>query len=452
MLAARKAMAVWGRPVASALLLHAWLAAQSLNPASVREVRYSSHGDYTRILVELSAVADFKHDRLPNPDRVFVDLSQTVPRNRGGAEIVPVRDRFVKQVRVAENQPGRTRIVFDLANTGVDYTVSRLANPERLVVEFFERGRSSGRRTTPPQLASRKRPEIQAASILLPPVVIPRYAWESLPKMGRDPDALPRPAPPSAAQAKSTTANGEHSMIRALGLKVGRIVIDAGHGGSDHGTTGPTGLREKDVVLDVAKRLGTLLEAQLGCEVIYTRVDDSFVALEDRPRIANERKADLFISVHANSSPVAPVTGVETFYLNFDASPSAMEVAARENATARKNVSELQDLLQKIALNTKVRESADFASKVQAAQVVGAARGRDRGVKRAPFVVLIGTEMPAILTEIGFLSNAREEAQFKKPEHRQKVAEAIARGIVRYSASLSHFQLANQRPPSGSED
>jgi len=238
-------------------------------------------------------------------------------------------------------------------------------------------------------------------------------------------------------------------MIRVLGLKLGRIVLDAGHGGHDTGTVGPEGLREKDLVLDVAKRLGALIEDRLGSEVIYTRADDAFVPLERRTEIANEAKADLFLSIHANSSPLRSAAGVETYYLNLTTSRSALEVAARENSGSQKSIYELQDLLQKIALKDKVEESREFASRIQSSLYTLSARtnsrSKDRGVKKAPFVVLIGASMPSVLAEIGFISNAHDESTMKKAEYRDHIAEALYKGIASYAGTLSHFQVAQRR-------
>jgi len=238
-------------------------------------------------------------------------------------------------------------------------------------------------------------------------------------------------------------------MTRVLGLKVGRIVIDPGHGGLDAGTTGPNGLREKDLVLDVAQRLGALLEERLKSEVIYARSDDSYVALERRTQIANEAKADLFLSIHANSSPEHVASGVETYYLSFTTSKAAMDVAARENATSQRSVYELQDLLQKIALKDKVDESREFASRVEEALYANTAKNnskvRDRGVKKAPFVVLIGAAMPSILAEIGFISNPHDESLMMRSETRQKIAEALYKGVASYAGTLSHFQVAQRQ-------
>jgi N-acetylmuramoyl-L-alanine amidase len=233
-----------------------------------------------------------------------------------------------------------------------------------------------------------------------------------------------------------------------LGLKLGRVVLDPGHGGHDVGTHGPSGLYEKDVVLDVARRLGALLESRMNTEVIYTRNDDTFIPLEQRTQIANDKKADLFLSIHANSSPYRAVSGVETYYLNFTTSRTALDVAARENASSERSVFELKELLQKIALKDKIDESREFASRVETALYGISSRSnpaaKNRGVKKAPFVVLIGAEMPSVLAEIGFLTNASDEALLRKAEHRQKIAEALYNGIASYANTLSHFQAARQ--------
>jgi N-acetylmuramoyl-L-alanine amidase len=203
---------------------------------------------------------------------------------------------------------------------------------------------------------------------------------------------------------------------------------------------------EKDLVLDVALRLGKLIESRMGSEVVFTRSDDTFIPLERRTAIANERKADLFLSIHANSSPYPRIGGVESYYLNFTSAKDALAVASRENASSDKSVFELHDLIQKITLHDKAEESREFAGAIQAALFPFAARYnpgiKNRGVKKAPFVVLIGASMPSVLAEIGFLTNAREEALLAKPEHRQKLAEALYRGVFRYAQSLSHFEVA----------
>jgi N-acetylmuramoyl-L-alanine amidase len=252
---------------------------------------------------------------------------------------------------------------------------------------------------------------------------------------------------PTAREAMPTSA-GDRSLVRALGLKIGRIVIDAGHGGHDTGTIGPNGLQEKDLVLDVSLRLGRLLESKLGAEVIYTRDDDTFIPLETRTAIANEHQADLFISVHANSSQDESARGVETYYLNFTSNADALEVAARENAVSQKSIYELQDLVKKITLKDKIDESRELASDVQQSLYAGLSPKnptlRNRGVKKAPFVVLIGANMPSILAEISFVSNPLDEKKLETPEYRQKIAESLYKGIAKYISGLSGVKVASK--------
>jgi len=231
-------------------------------------------------------------------------------------------------------------------------------------------------------------------------------------------------------------------------LKIGKIVIDPGHGGHDTGTIAPNGLEEKNLVLDVAKRLGKLLETRLGADVIYTRQDDTFIPLETRTAIANQEQADLFISIHANSSDDPAARGVETYYLNFTSSPEALEVAARENAVSEKSIHELQDLVKKIALKEKIGESREFAGDVQQSLHRGLALKspgiRDRGIKKAPFIVLIGANMPSILAEISFISNPGDARRLETPEYRQRIAESLSRGVTKYIGGLSGVKVASR--------
>jgi N-acetylmuramoyl-L-alanine amidase len=259
----------------------------------------------------------------------------------------------------------------------------------------------------------------------------------------------PEPAPESTAAEGSKpvpagrNSGGGRTLTRALGLKLARVVIDAGHGGHDEGTRGPTGLLEKDLVLDVAQRLGALIEEQMGAEVVYTRASNVFVPLEERTAIANRAEADLFLSLHANSSPYRSISGSEVYYLSFTTSKEALDVAARENASTGQSIHELEGLLKKIALSEKVTESSEFASRIQR-ELYGtwnklSGTTRNRGVKKAPFVVLIGANMPSVLAEIGFISNPHDESLLKKPEQRQRIAEALFRGVNAYAATLSRM-------------
>jgi N-acetylmuramoyl-L-alanine amidase len=203
---------------------------------------------------------------------------------------------------------------------------------------------------------------------------------------------------------------------------------------------------EKELVLDVAQRLGALITKQMGAEVIYTRSTDVFIPLEERTKIANDQKADLFISVHANSSSEPSATGVETYYFNLTSDKSGLDLATRENASADSAISDLNDLLHKAVLQTKKEESREFAQRVQASLCAAAQKTSshpvDRGVRQAPFVVLIGATMPSILAEIGFVSNPHDEKLLRRTDQRQKIADALYKGVLQYANSLSHLQMA----------
>jgi len=419
------------------------------SPLEVTDVRFWSLSEVTRIAIETNGEFHFRSDRLPNPDRLFFDVLGTKPRlSVKGVRTIPVDDKLLKRIRVAETQPGMTRVVLDL-ESAVEFTSSQLSNPDRLMIEL----RAAG-----PRAISSNRPvpnipapeEIKVAEALVrPAAALEKPLSTQQPSSEEKPAASPilaklTPPPPPALAAKRTSS-GNRTLIRALGLKVGRVVIDAGHGGNDHGSTGPGGLMEKELVLDVAKRVGELIEENLGSEVIYTRSDDTFIPLDARTELANEKKADLFLSIHANSSPYPNVAGVETYYLNFSSTREELDLASRENAGSEKTIHDLSDIIEKITRHDKAEESREFASKMQASLFNVAAKAnptlKNRGIKKAPFVVLIGATMPSILAEIGFVSNSREESLLKRPEHRQRLAEALYNGLSRYAETLSHFQV-----------
>ncbi len=491
----RPVVAAAGRLAAAVLLGVGVCAGVQAEPSTaVTAVRFWSLGEVTRIAVESTGELQYRSERLQDPERLFFDLLGAKPRLGGrNAQTIPVGDKLLRQIRVAETRPGITRIVLDLEKA-VEFTAAQLANPNRLLIELrapsgTAPARASEARTKPqesqkPVAAVQGMPLAETRAAATPPVSrpaspaaspgpseesqaragqaaaggreearspaggtaqAPRPATaKSTAKTTNEAPSLPESAPPAPAQRNQ---GGGRSLIRALGLKVGRVVIDPGHGGHDTGTISPSGLTEKDLVLDVAKRLGVMIEENLGAEVVYTRTDDSFVALEERTRVANESEADLFLSIHANSSSLRSVSGSETFYLNFTTSRAALDLAARENASSQKTIHELRDLIQKIALKDKIDESREFAASIQSALARGGTGSRNRGVKKAPFVVLIGASMPSVLTEVAFLSNAREEALLKREPQRQKLAEALFRGISKYASTLSHFQVAERKLP-----
>jgi len=413
----------------------------------VTAVRFWSAGDTTRVAVEVSGEFKYKSDNLETPPRLFFDVQDARPSM--AQKTIPVGDHLLKQIRIAETQPGTTRIVLDLEQNA-DFTASQLSNPERLMIELRAKGAKTSTTTAIEEPAKplpapqpQAEPKVVAKTLpspaMLTPVSRPVPASPAV-TAPRKPD-LPEPKP------AARNSNGDRSLTRALGLKLGRVVLDPGHGGHDAGTHGPSGLTEKELVLDVSQRLAMLLENRLGSEVVLTRTDDTYVPLEGRTKIANETKADLFLSIHANSSPVKSVTGVETYYLNFTTSRSALDLAARENAPAESSIFDLKDVLEKIALKDKIDESREFASRLQTSLFTltkTSTPAKNRGIKKAPFVVLIGAQMPSVLAEIGFLTNSTDEALMRKNEHRQKIAEALYKGIAAYAESLSQVQVAKR--------
>lgn len=441
--------------------------------AAVTSVRFWSLSQATRVALEVSSEVKYRSEKLSNPDRLFVDLIETRMRlNDKAFYTVKVGDKLVRQIRVAQKDPRMMRIVLDL-EAPVEHEISVLTNPTRIIIEVRPSG-SRAKETTisqsrtgvekidipvkdepkpePVRTAAARPPLIErsepARTVTAPPTA-PAVKPVSTPARTVEPEpAPPEPVipPPSNApdetpKAARPNSTGGRSLTRALGLKVERVVIDPGHGGHDHGTTGPTGLTEKDLVLDVSLRLGALIEQRMGSQVIYTRSNDTYIGLEERAVLANKNRADLFISIHANSTTYRNISGAEVYYLNFTTSKEATEVAARENAGAGKSVFELRELIQKIALKDRLEESREFATRVQAALASTWSKmdstAQNRGVKKAPFVVLIGASMPSVLAEIGFISNPRDEALLRKPDQRQRLAEALYKGIQQYAESLS---------------
>ncbi len=475
--------------------------------AQVTGIRHWSTPDYTRVAIDLGDDVTYEAARVPNPDRIYFDLHGTrLAQELVGKSFAVTDDGFLKKIRAAQFSNDMTRVVLDV-NDVTDYSAFLLPNPYRLIIDIH-----GGKPVVPPtEVASTDVPQPRAAGTVnsapgrpVPNTVATRSASTStdvaavsdLPgrveatskptsqpiaavvpdagsreegvgssKLGATaPDAgsgsslsgkrgkkgkTAETDPAVPARAAVPTADGETSLVRALGLKIGRIVIDAGHGGHDSGTIGADGIEEKDVVLDVALRLGKVLHDRLGAEIIYTRSDDTFIPLETRTAIANKAQADLFLSIHANSSSDSSARGVETYYLNFTSQADALEVAARENAVSDQSIHQLSDLVKKIALKDKIAESREFASDVEESLYGGLQRGnaglKNRGVKKAPFVVLIGANMPSILAEISFVTNPKDANQLRQPEYRQRVAESLYKGVAKYAGGLSGTKKPTER-------
>lgn len=368
--------------------------------ASVTGIETAKAENDTRVVVTLDNPVEYDSARIASPDRIYFDLrnarlSPSLERR------IRLQDGLPNWVRAAQNKDGVVRLVLRVDGSE-EYFAQSLSNPYRLVIDV--RARPSG-------------PTSAAA-----PIVVVDNVEKT-------------PSGPRVNQG------GLPSFARELGLKINRIVIDPGHGGYDTGTIGPHGLLEKDLCLDVALRLGHLIKENIpSAEVIYTRTEDIHVPLEERTTIANRANADLFLSIHANSSDSQQTRGVETYYLNFASSQESMALATRENALTQSSLHDLPDLLKMIARNEKVTESKQLAldiqnSLTQRLQVVS--RGEtNRGVKQAPFIVLTGANMPSVLSEISFVSNATDESLLRQGPQRQRVADGLYRGIAAYLVSL----------------
>lgn len=369
----------------------------------VKSIRHWSGGGYTRVVIDLDRPFQFRTHELKNPDRLSFDIYKA--RISKGLDIhdpMPINDGILKQVRASQFDPDTVRVVLDLASLK-SYKTFPLSSPDRLVIDVMGDTSGPGRQGETP--------------------------------LG-DEDKTDQ-------QGQSPQNNGEkerYSLSEQYGLKIKTIAIDPGHGGRDPGAIGKGGLKEKDVTLDIAKRLAVLVREKLGCDVVMTRDKDVFVDLDARPAIAASKKADIFVSIHANANRKRTARGIETYIQGLQATDrDAMATAARENSMTSKKLSELEEILQGLKMVSNDEDSIRLAHAVQDSLVEGSKRYQSHvvnlGVKRAFFYVLINTETPSILAEVGFISNPEEERMLSKPGYRQQIAEALFEGIKKFVES-----------------
>ena len=382
----------------------------SSDSVQVQGIRHWSTPSYTRVVIDLEKPVTYesrllKEDKIQNkPGRLYMDLKGAyVPSDIDTA--IPISDGLLKSARAAQYSRDTVRVVLDIESIE-GYKIFPLHDPYRIVVDV--RGANG--------------------------------------KQEQE-----KPAAKEAKEAKRAVRKGirraekpdEHvSMARQLGLTVKKIVVDPGHGGKDPGSLLDTGVYEKEIVLSLAQILAKKMEERLGVEVTLTRNRDVFLPLEKRTAFANMQKADLFLSLHINAHKQVEVYGLETYFLNMATDERAVMVAARENATSEKNISDLQKILNDLMLNTKINESSKLAHEVQKG-MVGFARKKyedvkDLGVKQAPFYVLIGAEMPAVLVETGFLTNPVEKKRLQNRKYLESIADGIVSGIDVYIKSLEN--------------
>ncbi|HEY1800266.1 MAG TPA: N-acetylmuramoyl-L-alanine amidase [Terriglobales bacterium] len=368
---------------------------------TVTGIRHWSAQESSTVVIDLQKPVQYEAHRISNPDRIYFDLDDTSLAASLYNKVVDINDSFLQRLRIAQPTKGVTRVVLETKSTP-SFSVSLEQNPYRLVVEVRKNGTQAPARTKADLFGPTSNPSVQAENS----------------------------APVSQLQAASNTPKF-------------RIVLDAGHGGWDLGTVGRSGLLEKDLVLDIVDRLGKLVESRLGADVIYTRTDDTYISLEKRTEIANLSHADLFLSVHANYSDLATARGVETYYTNTYSSVHART----SDSTADTPLTPVD--WTNVDIREKVRESRKFAETVQHSLYGSLAEQnpglRDRGVKEASYVVLTGTTMPAILNEVSFISSPADERNLESPAYRQKIAQALYKGVERYAESLHHDQLAGMQ-------
>jgi len=385
-------------------------------PATLRSVTRGALSNGTRLTFELDREVLVAAERIAGPDRLFFDLRDSQFDAALAAQLEGLAGSAVSSARVGRQDARTIRVVVDLAGAP-RHSVFWVYHPYRIVIDL--EGDAAAPVSNTPVTGS-----APAARPPTPP---------STAKPAPTPPPILPPAPPSA------TSGGDYSLARQLGLGISRIVIDAGHGGHDPGAQA-NGLVESALVLDIAQRVEKLLKKQPGIDVVLTRRTDHFIPLEERTAIANREGADLFLSIHANASRRVAAKGVETYFLNFATNADAEAVAARENAGSSTSMGRLPQLVQQITLHNKMKESRELAQIVQTT-MVRAMRTQnkalvDLGVKQAPFVVLIGAQMPSVLAEISFLTNKPEASLLKGDAYRQRIAQALADAVIKYQASL----------------
>jgi N-acetylmuramoyl-L-alanine amidase len=403
------------------LLLPAALA-MARTPVKLQNIRSYSYAEYTRVVLDLSADLKISEKVIRGNDsgRLFFDLKNcrfaaAYPLEKKNE--IKIKTGNLKQIRIGKPDQKTIRVVFDFNQIG-KYTRFYLTSPFRIVFDIYSQDKF---------VSHAQESQIQSQATALA---------EGNPPGGSQPGGPGNP--PRGGQPGGP---GNPSFARQLGLGVHRIVIDPGHGGKDPGTVNRSlGLEEKNITLDIAKRLNAILNEHAELEVILTRPRDEYVALEERAAIANSNQGDIFISIHTNSAPRKTARGVEAYYLNITADPRAMEVAAQENAMSSKSMAEMRSILDQILQNSKIVESRILAQYMQA-NMVGNLKSKfagveDLGVKKAPFYVLLGAQMPSALVEVSFLSCNDEASRLATPEYRQAIAAGLYLGIINFIQSL----------------
>ncbi|MBC8200316.1 MAG: N-acetylmuramoyl-L-alanine amidase [Desulfobacteraceae bacterium] len=364
------------------------------NLSTVTGLRFWSNPNYTRIVIDADRETSYVHRLLrkdpsiKKPQRLYVDLKNSI-LGKTTEKRIPINDNLLSDTRAGQHTPDSVRVVVDIKSFK-NYKIFSLKNPFRIVIDVWGKDTSPAYKTGSKVIISKK-------------------------------------------NGKITTS----ALAKQLALGVNRIVIDPGHGGRDYGAPGYLrGVHEKNIVLNIAKKLAKKIREKLGCEVIITRNGDKYLTLEERTAIANTKNADLFISLHTNAARNRRAYGIETYFLNLATDDDAILVAARENATSTKNISDLQTILSDLMQNAKINESSRLAYHVQESMYKHMKkkyrRIKNKGVKQAPFYVLLGAQMPSILIETSFISNSRECKRLINSTYQNHLCDAIVKGIKSY--------------------
>jgi N-acetylmuramoyl-L-alanine amidase len=375
--------------------------AQPDKRVEIANLRYFTHPAFTRIVLDIGTLREYTAGESRNPGLIYADILQARLNPVLEGQSYPVKTPYLSQIQIFQKTPSTVRVSAEVDFAKIKtYRVYHLFDPFRIVLDIYP---------------------VQA------------------------PEAEPSGEPPAGAAAKPAAKPAEplasgYSMARQLGLGIRTVVLDPGHGGSDPGCIGLSGLEEKTITLDVALMLKKLLVEKAGLKVIMARESDILVPLEARTVIANQKRADLFVSIHVNAHRDRRREGIETFYLNFSPDPGVIETAAAENSASTKNMGHMKDIIQKIVQNSKIYESRDLAERIQKDLLKSLSLVnpdvKNLGVKGGPFYVLIGSEMPSVLVEISHLSNPAEEARLKTERYRELAARGIYGGIMDYIHSL----------------
>jgi len=349
------------------------------------------------VMVDLSRETKFEVRRLKEdpanqvPARIYVDILDA-KLALGSRDTLPVDNSILRRIRLGQYSSDVVRVVLDM-NGPRGHEAFMIAHPTQLVIDILS------------QASSPKSPAKEVAA-----------------------------KPELAAQKQ--LARSKKADLPPPGAGLRKIVLDPGHGGKDPGAIGSTGIAEKDVVLAVAKKLARRLKTELGVQVVLTRSDDRFVPLEDRTALANNEAADLFISLHVNASPNEEARGIETYYLDNTTDEAAVRLAARENGTSRRNISDLQFILSDMTQNMKLEDSITLAHRLQGALIGGmskvSAEVKDLGVKKALFHVLVGARMPSVLVEMLFITNRGEANMMSQESNQDALVESLFEGIQKF--------------------